>query len=765
MSTESDVPSRSASRPTKFGHYPKSFCLDAPARFVESRKIMKREVPAATLRRWCLVRFCAMAFGSLVFALVSPPQTLGAQLVSAVAANALRSVAGNGPSVSPQITPDGRFVLFTSSANDLVTNRNGFFNCNLFLRDRASNTTTLVSANLNGAGGNGDSVFAQVSTNGRYVVFQSDASDLVSGDTNGVSDIFVRDLVAGTTTLVSVAMDGSCANGASTDPVMTPDGRFVVFVSAATNLVANDTNGLTDIFVRDLASNTTVCVTAGAVAAPRNFSSTAPTFIAAESPVITPDGRYVAFFSRNDFGLGVPFIYTNGVSSSASFGEVYLRDLATGTITWISSNAVALAYPTRYDIFPLSYHPAISDDGQHIAFKTTVPYQPAPTALFAFNVTNGVLTLVTTNGVATGDGIVAAKPDDDFGPVMTADGHFIAYGNSESGTNFWSMHLFDLQAATDAPVSVDVNGNIQTNAFSQSPVFTPDGRFLAFLSNGTNFVGNAITNGYHIYLRDLSAGTNQLVDVDTNGVGSSDEIGTVPSVSSDGRLVAFAGQDGNLVPGDNNGTLDVFVRDTVNATNELISQRNPLVMSQSGNSFSSLGPFSISADGRRLAFASYASDLVTNDFNNDRDVFVADLQTGGITLVSVGLDGNAGSGGGSSSPVISADGHWVAFASAATNLVANDTNGAADIFLRNLDTGITTLVSVNSNGVAAGTGDASAPAISANGQFVAFLAKVTPTAASPSTFWKDTVGGTMVTVNSIGSGNGTVISADGQRVV
>jgi Tol biopolymer transport system component len=687
------------------------------------------------------------------------------QLVSSVAANASHPAGGNGPSVSPQITPDGRFVLFTSSASDLVTNNNRTFACNLFLRDRAGNTTTLVSANLDGAGGNGDSVFGQVSTDGRWVVFQSTAGDLVAGDTNGVSDIFVRDLVAGTTTLVSAAMDGGWADGASTDPAMTPDGRFVVFVSAATNLVADDTNGLADIFVRDLAGNLTVCVTAGSVRATRNFySSGAGPLTAGPAPVMTPDGRYVAFYSTNDFGLGVPFQYTNGVPYG-SVGEVYVRDLAVNTTIWVSSNAVSLAYSNiTSGLFPLSYHPAISDDGQHIAFKTSLSDRRGPTVVFQMNLSSGTLTVLNTNSLPAANGIYAAYPDDDFGPVMTPDGRLIAYGNREVGTNFWSIHLWDSLAGADTPVSTNLNGIIQTNAFSQSPVFSADGQFLAFVSNATNLVGNVIADGYHLYLRDLTAGTNRLIDVDTNGVGSTDELGTIPSISSDRRFVAFAGLDGSLVAGDNNNTFDVFVRDTQSATNELISQHSPLVVTRTGNTFSSLGAFSMSADGGRVTFASYASDLVTNDFNSERDVFVADLTGGGISLVSAGLDGNAGAGGGSSAPVISADGHFVAFASAATNLVANDTNGAADIFLRNLDTGTTTLINVNSNGVTSGTGDASAPAVSANGRYVAFLATPSP-AALPGTFWKDTVGGRMVTINAGPAGAAPSISADGQRVL
>ena len=136
---------------------------------------------------------------------------------------------------------------------------------NVFLRDRASNTTTLVSVNLTGTGGgNGDSLPFGISTNGQFALFESAASDLVANDTNNAQDIFVRDLVNGTTTLVSVNTSGSSGNGESRDPVMTPDGRYVAFASAANDLVAGDNNGIPDIFVRDLQSNTTTLVSVGA---------------------------------------------------------------------------------------------------------------------------------------------------------------------------------------------------------------------------------------------------------------------------------------------------------------------------------------------------------------------------------------------------------------------------------------------------------------------------------------------------------------------
>jgi Tol biopolymer transport system component len=168
--------------------------------------------------------------------------------------------------MDPIISPDGRYVLFASTADNLaLTSSNTPFavqsspKINVFLRDRTNATTVLVSINLAGTGGgNGDSIPIEISTNGQYALFESAASDLVPGDTNNASDVFVRDLVNGTNILVSISTNGGFANGVSGESAMTPDGRYVAFASTASNLAPNDTNGIRDVFVRDLQSGTTV---------------------------------------------------------------------------------------------------------------------------------------------------------------------------------------------------------------------------------------------------------------------------------------------------------------------------------------------------------------------------------------------------------------------------------------------------------------------------------------------------------------------------
>jgi Tol biopolymer transport system component len=606
---------------------------------------------------------------------------------------------------------------------------------NVFLRDRTGNTTVLVSGNWNGnGGGNDDSVSGQASTNGQFVVFQSNASNLVPNDTNGVTDIFVRDLVAGTTTLVSVSTNGGPANRASTDPVMTPDGRYVAFISSASNLVPGDANGIPDIFVRDLAAGTNDLVSVGALL---YSGSTSPIMA---SPVITPDGRYVAFFS----------LAMNLVSAvpGTTTGEVYVRDRLLGITTWASTNAAAIV-SARLGLSGMpAYHPRLSDDGRYVAFKagsTTMynrNYYAGAIVILQYDSTTGTTALVNTNGIGC-----SVDLDENDGPEMTPDGRFIAFDRHE-GTLFFpnsvysSVHVWDSQGAVDTLVSDNGHG-IQNSSSSYAPVITPDGHFVAFLSNVTNLTGNAISNGCHVYLRNLQSSTTQLVDVDTNGIGSTDDYRASLSLSADGRFVAFSSPDGRLVSLDKNRATDVFVRDLVAGTTEMISQRNAAVVPQSGDGSCWLPQLSVSADGRWVAFASSADDLVLNDTNQLPDVFVRDLVGGTTVLASVGFDGSPARGGASVNPLISADGRYVVFLSSATNLIVRQFfyNANWNVFRRDLQTGTNIMVSVDPNGICPGNGDASDPVMSPDGRYVVFLSAannlVAGITSGVNTYWRD----------------------------
>jgi len=338
---------------------------------------------------------------------------------------------------------------------------------------------------------------------------------------------------------------------------------------------------------------------------------------------------------------------------------------------------------------------------------------------------------------------------------MTPDGRFLVFTSGEQGTNiFGSIRLWDSQTGTNALVSTNVSGVYSASTLAQAASVTPDGRYVVFLSNAGDLTGNTVDNGMHIFRRDTQGGGIILVDADTNGVGSTDCAGTFPSVSSNGQFIAFSGTDGGLVPLDINGANDVFLRDATGGTTQLISLRNPSVPTRSGDRYSLEGPLSISANGRWVAFASYANDLVPNDTNNARDIFVCDRWSGSNILVSAGQNGGCALGGDSMTPVISTNGQFVVFVSAATNLTAGNviTNpGTYNIYRRDLQAQTTVLVSVSTNGVQSGDNDSTSPVISQDGRYVAFLSKARNlaeglTGSGPSTFWYDLTGGTSLSL-------------------
>ncbi len=648
------------------------------------------------------------------------------QLVTTVDPSVGPPASGGGNSMNPIITPDGRYVLFASTADNLaLTSSNTPFlaqsppKMNVFLRDRTNGTTTLVSVNLVGTGGgNGDSVPIELSTNGQFALFESSASDLVPGDTNNASDVFVRDLVHGTNILVSISTNGGCANGVSGESAMTPDGRYVAFASTASNLVPGDTNGIQDIFVRDLQAGVTMLASPGATVV---AGATGPS--RSDSPQLTPDGRYVAFLSTA----------TNLVPGVTTVGEVYVRDL-TGAATYLASGNAH----TLIAINAISYNQAISDDGQFVAFESSTNGSSTGGVIQRYHVQSGATDVVYSKAAAIQTGYACSRNLD-----MTPDGRFIAFiASTNSGSG---IYLWDAQTATTTLVSGDTNNAVPASSFSDWPVVDPSGRFVVFLSTATSLTTNVVAGDFHLYLRDVQSGSTLLLDADTNGFGFPKDFLNPARLIPDGRFLAFdcsdeypatnidnqppAFPDRSLVPNDNNRAYDVFVRDLTANTIELVSVRQPALPSQSPSDSSPAMIFSMDAAGRYIAFASASTSLVANDTNTYCGVFVHDLLGGTNLLVSADTNGFANANSMSTDPSITGDGRYVAFTSYASNLVAGYTQprpdwpngiGSPNVFVRDLQTGITRLVSVSADGTSFGDSNSCLPVINADGRYVLF---------------------------------------------
>ena len=380
--------------------------------------------------------------------------------------------------------------------------------------------TTRVSVASDGTEANNSSYAPSISANGHFVAFQSVADNLVDDDTNDSDDIFVHDRQTGETTRVSVTSDGSQASDSSSLPAISDDGRYVAFTSAAADLIDDDANGLNDIFV---------------------------------------------------------------------------HDRETGEIERVS----------------------ISSDGDE----------------------------------------------------------------ANNGSDYASI--------------------------------SEKGRFVAFLSDASNLVDGDTNNALDVFVHDRKLQTTERVSVDSDGRQSADSV-THASMSANGRFVGFTSRASDLVPGDTNGVWDVFVHDR--ETDE--TTRVSVASDGTQANRDSLPQPSLSRDGRYVAFTSFATNLVDDETNGVLQIFIHDQLRGETTLISVALDGEAGDRD-SRSPDITGQGDRVAFSSYAENLIDRDINRQPDIFVRNWRKKGTRLASITWNGVQSNHAGL-APSIAAWGGYVAY---------------------------------------------
>jgi len=270
-------------------------------------------------------------------------------------------------------------------------------------------------------------------------------------------------------------------------------------------------------------------------------------------------------------------------------------------------------------------------------------------------------------------------------------------------------------------VSVSTHGK-QSNSYAYEPAISDNGRYVAYFSDASNLVPGD-TNGWNdVFVYDTVTRSVERASVTSSGQQVA-RGGNQPSISADGRYVAYASDDAGLVPGDTNGFSDIFVYDRVTRTTDRVS------VSSGGSEQTGGGAAAaeISADGRYIVYWSAASDLVPNDTNENMDVFRFDRLTRTTTLISMAYDGQPalGMSGYPGGPDVSANGRFVVFESDAANLVPDDGNGPAlDVFVRDVVAQQTYLVS-RSTGGAPGDLDSYWPSISADGRYVAFNSDAT----------------------------------------
>ena len=331
-----------------------------------------------------------------------------------------------------------------------------------------------------------------------------------------------------------------------------------------------------------------------------------------------------------------------------------------------------------------------------------------------FAAAQGSVGVTTRISVAPG-----GVPVDAASAAVSGNGRYVAFQSITPGlvpgdTDIYpDVFVYDRETERMVMVSVSSDGAPGNNE-SSTPSISGDGRYVAFQSAASNLVPDD-TNGHcDVFVHDMQTGETRRVSVASDGTeGNRRSYG--PAISADGRRVAFQSAASNLVPGMDNEARDVFVHDLESGKTALVSRAYDGAL---GNGRSQ-NP-SISANGRYVAFHSSASNLVPDDTNNHSDVFVRDLTAGKTIRVSVATDGTETTGDrGSYHASISADGSFVAFHSWAPNLVAGDSNRTCDVFVHEMRTASTSRVSVSSIG-GQGNERSEMPAISADGRYVAF---------------------------------------------
>jgi Tol biopolymer transport system component len=577
-------------------------------------------------------------------------------LVSHTAADTLAT--GAVQSDGGQVSDDGSHVAFRSMADDLVAGQvDAGVDLDVFLWNRTSHSTLLVSRAAGGptTAGAGASDRVAISGDGLVVAFTSVAPDLVSGDANGASDVFAFDAAAGVVELASAsATVAGAAKGESWNVGLAAGGGILAYTSAGTDLVPLliDTNGSTDVFAYDRATDSnrvasrrfgTPSASAGGASQTSEFPPTS----------VSADGRRVAFVSR-----AVNLV--PGQSDDNGANDVFVRDRLTGTTVLVSHKA---GEPTRAAA-GVSFQPVLSPDGEWVAFVSQAA------------------------DLVAGDG-------NSFNDVFL---------------QHWPTGIRRLVSHTPAGAG--------GNGASTAPSIGPGGLLVAFESAATNLAaGVTDTNGQQdVFLFDRAIAPAANVTLVSHAAGdpatAAAGMSRTTRLSTDGSTLGFLSAASDLLAGQVKGNVgaDVFLHDVGDGTKTLVTRKHGLPTS-TGDGAAAL--FALSADGGWVAHTSEARDLVAGQIDGvgSPDVFLFERATGATTLVTHPPGAPTQATGNAYDPWISADGARIAYSSFATNLVVGqiDGNGVTDVFLYDRTTDATVLVShaagqpTTAGGVAAGS--------------------------------------------------------------
>ena len=669
-----------------------------------------------------------------------------------------QEVANGGGSVvgccGNKFSKDGRWMVFESDQENLIANdSNG--HKDVFLRDRQTGATSLVSKSTDGVQGDADSFSPSISEDGRRIVFTSWATTFIAVGGEPVPedehfpDVFVHDVTSGETRRVTVNTQGEPSNGWSEFGSISGDGNSVVFRSIATNLITDpdvwdgqyvhhlDT-GITelasdlgdiegqsvmeaasissngryvaftavgpvpgasfaqvDVFVRDLVGQTVKRITAGLDGDISDGDSSAP--------MISSDGRYVLF---NSMATNLIEGDNNGQD------DLFIADLSTDSIRRLSltSTGEETGHSTRYA--------AISGDASTVAFLSSYPLtgegEEWKWQLFRVGV-DGTGLERWTDPIHDTESIYVA-------PVLSFDAKRVGLRLYDEALTDEMNYVFD--AATNEREAVagayqglgfDRPGNGPTEHWQCCQrTLSRDGRFFAFQSSANNLVVDDGNQADDVFVYDADTGDVQRVSLANDGLEAS-RGGFHPAISGDARYVAFASKSTNLDPADTSPNADIFIHDRLSGQTQLVSTTSDGVVSERQSDFPAL-----SDDGRYVSFASNAANLIAGGPDDGSySLYRKDRQSGAIHRVNVGVTGQL-MGLADLRSELSANGRRIAFVATDTDPDSVYAYSGNQLFVRDLATGNSTLASVGFAGEVP-NGDVSAFSLSGDGQRVAFV--------------------------------------------
>jgi len=670
-------------------------------------------------------------------------------------------VEGNARSRGPSMSYDGRFVCFESQATNLGV-PGAPDEWRTFVKDAVTEELFHVPPQHSG-GDLFDMCDPVLSGNGRFVVFRAAYEPAAEP----VHEIFLHDLETGITTRISLPPEPGEEGVGNGRPTVSDDGRFVCYATQR-SLAPEDTEGMTDVYVFDalLVCYERCSVNAAGVGGDR--ASTQPS-------ISGDDGRFVVFQSSS--GNLTPDA-TYPILST----YLFLRDRSQGRTTLVSLD--------ENGIFVWGKNGEISDDGAYISFDSFFAASP---------LVHERLTGRTRSFAPVDQAPLFAHNE----PVLSGDGNTVAFHSAvaylaNDVNPFEDVYIFDREGSVpDRPIAGDVSATI---ASSDPPVLSADGRFIAFCSATSNLVVGD-TNGFKdVFLQHLETNEVERVSLSPFGDQADGDCHEV-SISHDGRYVAFLSDAENLVLGDSNLGTDLFVLDrwegTLRIASRLADGRQAgdvlagsialdgrfavfqaegihvrdleLEFTKSPEAlrlFDPVGSLAVSLFGRRVVFSTFAA-LQPMDTNASLDVYAYDVDRSELHLVSQTPSGFAGNHG-SWSPSISSNGNEIVFTSEARNLIGGNVSGA-QIYLRDLTHGVTRLMSANEDGVPA-NGNSTAPRISPDGSFVVFESRATNLFGSdlngldPDAFLIDIESNRGYRISGIGGGYAPNLASSGRAV-